>query len=339
MPAKLSWYSALLVSGTSTTWRSGTNDNPPLVCAQPHGAEGLSRDEPGSLPSSRAVQMAIRPSELSRNAPGSSPVCSRVRTGCFGRSPSQVSKAWCATSGPRQPWCGLSTRVVPAQNAWVGLLGHARMSSGSQRRRAEAARMGTAKAPQPTAAWATWVNRESGTGPEVKRRRSVQRRLTASNTSAESREGTPRSTQMFASRSGSSGLGVRSTFGVAPSARPATTRWCRAAPQLIARFRPSGSAIRDCRSRSAHSSMLCSLLMPGPGLGVVDTGSPAREVDQPLRQRLRAHAHDGSQDECSRAGVMRGHRAVVSCRARRTSRASVGMHQSHMPKPKSISRR
>ena len=45
--------------------------------------------------------------------------------------------------------------------------------------------MGMAYAPHPVAAWARWVNRESGTGHEVQRRRSVQRRSIASMTAAD----------------------------------------------------------------------------------------------------------------------------------------------------------
>ena len=58
-----------------------------------------------------------------------------------------------------------------------------------------------------------------------------------------------------ASRPGSAGSGRRTTSGRSPDARAATRRWCRAAPQLITRFRPVGSEAASRRDSSAYRSM------------------------------------------------------------------------------------
>ena len=60
----------------------------------------------------------------------------------------------------------------------------------------------------------------------------------------------------MARRSGSAGSGVGSTAATSPSARADSPAWCSAAPQLITRLRPSGSATGSWRVRSAYSSMV-----------------------------------------------------------------------------------
>ena len=87
-----------------------------------------------------------------------------------------------------------------------------------------------------------------------------------------------------ASRSGRSGSGNRVTAEAQPSASAATWAWCSAAPQLMTRLRPSGSAAVSWRVRSAYSSS--ALSVPRHRQGWVLWTLGARVASSTIRRRV-----------------------------------------------------
>ena len=148
---------------------------------------------------------------------------------------------------------------------------------------------GSARAlPGRGAAAARCVSRSSGTGHEVNRRRSVHRLSMASSTlRPRARDGATGRQR----RAGPAGRAGRGRGGGAPcvaqpSASAATWAWCSAAPQLITRLRPSGSAAVSWRDRSAYSSSACGARRASATAGCCARWEPA-SASSTIRRRVR----------------------------------------------------
>ena len=177
-------------------------------------------------------------------------------------------------TGSIHPRCSSANR---GSVAWTAI---ARLSSCSARKRAVTSVIGMARAPQPEAALARCASRESGTGQDVKRRRSVQRSSSACSDSRASSVRVPEERLIRARRFSSSRDGIRSTAAVRPSACAATKPWWIAAPQLSARLRPGGVA--DLQLAATVGVQLDRGVVdhaPAPGLAVVHARGTTGQLD------------------------------------------------------------